>query len=114
MKKIYFIFYKGFVTCLTSINYIGYTNITFGVSGALFSILFGTIQKYTTQFAQVLFVFTLAIGQAVFIMSWTPEESSGQYVIFLIIFVFSIIEAIGTAQIRGDYDSINCIKVYLI
>lgn len=89
------------MTCLKNINYIGYTSILFGGSGALFSILFGATQKYTTQFAQVLFVFTLAIGQGVFLLSWTPEESSGEYVIFLIIFIFSIIEAITTAQIRG-------------
>ncbi len=88
---------------MKSINYIGWTNILFGVCGAIFSVLFGSIEKYTTQFPQILFIFTIAIGQGVFILAWTPDVLSGSYAIFLIIFVFAIIESIATAQIRGLY-----------
>ena len=91
---------KAFVTCLASINYIGWTNIVFGCSGIFFSFFFGYLAKYTTRFPIVIFAITISIGIGLFVISWTPNPNRIM-VLFYVYIAFSITQSIISGQLRG-------------
>jgi hypothetical protein len=74
----------------------------FGISGGLFSLLFGYVARCTaTLVPQIVLKFVLSMGLALFILSWTANVSFSLHVIFTLIFILSITESIATVQIRG-------------
>jgi hypothetical protein len=85
------------------VNYIGWTNILFGLAGGLFSLLFGYLARYTTIVPQIIITFCLSMGHAIFILAWTPDTETGSYVIFLMTLVLAVTESIATVQIRGFF-----------
>ena len=63
-------FNRAFVTCIGSVNYIGWTNILYGVIGSFCSFFFGYIAKYTTRFPVIILVHTVSMMVGIFVVSW--------------------------------------------
>ncbi len=63
-------FNRAFVTCIASVNYVGWTNIVYGLVGSFCSFFFGYIAKYTTRFPVIILVHTASISVGLFVISW--------------------------------------------
>ena len=88
------------MSCISDISYVGWTNVLFGLSGALLSFMFGLITKYMTVTPLIIFTQTIVLGHCVFILTWTADETS-VYIVFLMTFAFSISQAVAVTQLKG-------------
>ena len=80
-------FFKSFVSCLTNVNYIGWTSIVYGSSASIFSIILGKIIKHIGMQTTMVMMLLVALINSVFMISWTPSRDA---FLFLLFFDFSL------------------------
>ncbi len=98
-------FNRAFVSCIASVNFIGWTNILYGGVGAFFSFFFGYIAKYTTRFPVMILVLTVSMGVSLFVISWTPNPKAPQ-VLFFVYTAFAFAQSVIAGQLRGLYTNL--------
>ena len=93
-------FNQAFVSCIASVNFIGWTNILYGGVGAFFSFFFGYIAKYTTRFPIIILVLSVSMGVSLFVITWTPNPEATQ-VLFFVYVAFAFSQSVIAGQLRG-------------
>lgn len=94
-------FNRAFISCLTSINYIGWTSILFGTLGAAFSFGFGYLAKYTTTVPLMVMSILTSFGIGIFLLSWTPVPNL--FILFMLNVAYALTQSITNAQLRSTF-----------
>jgi hypothetical protein len=84
------------------VNYVGWTNVLFGILGSSVSFGITYLLKYIGVQLGIIFMLMTAITQSIFIISWTPVYNNTT-VIFSMAVGFSLTLSIYAGQIRGIY-----------
>lgn len=102
-------FTKSFVTCPIAVNWVGFILICFGACDAVFSFLFGRVEKYTGR--PPLFGLASVINLALIItfLTWAPLPSSPAP-FFVIPALWGVADAVWQTQLNALYGVLffNC------
>ncbi|CAF0872277.1 unnamed protein product [Brachionus calyciflorus] len=99
---LWFEYHRSFVSCLTDVNYIGWTSIVYGCTASLFSLILGKVLKHMGLQTAMVMMLMGALINSVFMISWTPSKD-GSYVIFIMAIAFAFTNCIATAQVRAVF-----------
>ncbi|RMZ98195.1 UNC93, partial [Brachionus plicatilis] len=99
---IWFEYHRSFVSCLTNINYIGWTSIVYGGMASIFSLISSKIIKHVGMQTIMVMMFMGALINSMFMISWTPDKDAS-YVIFLMAVAFAFTNSLATAQARAVF-----------
>ncbi|XP_053568197.1 protein unc-93 homolog A-like [Bombina bombina] len=95
-------FTRDYVTCAIGIRMVGFVIISFGVTNAIFPVVFGKLSQYTGRISIVLSGAFVQIACIIALLLWKPH--SGQIAVFFVISgIWGIADAIWQTQISSLY-----------
>jgi len=96
---------SAFVSCVLSINWIGYVLLTFGLSAAIFSPICGTVMEYLGRMPVVIFGTIAHLSVFLYSIYWEPMPDE-KFKFFLVAGVFGMGDGIWQTFLNGFYGSL--------
>jgi hypothetical protein len=86
---------------MVNVQFIGWTNIVFGICASIMSIILGTCTKYVAQSPFIVLMLMASICNGIFMLTVTPDPPHNTNVIFFIAVLFAISISYSNGQVRG-------------